>query len=52
MLLSLELAIDGFNVTNLITIITQVILVNGGISIFDFISKELMSFGANGVIVL
>jgi hypothetical protein len=50
-LLSLKHVVDGFNVANLTTIITQAIIVNGGISNLDFISKKLMSFGANGVIV-
>jgi hypothetical protein len=49
MLLSLERVIDGFNASNLTTIITQAIIINGGISNLNFISKKLMSFGANGV---
>jgi hypothetical protein len=51
MLLFIERVIDGSNAPNLNTIITQAILVNGGISNLDFISKKLMSFGAKGVII-
>jgi hypothetical protein len=51
MLLSLEHVVDGSNVTNLTTIITQEILVNGSISNPNFISKKLMSFGPDGVSV-
>ncbi len=51
MLLSLERVVDGSNATNLTTIITQEILVNGSISNSNFISKKLMSFGPYGVSV-
>ncbi len=49
MLLCLEHVVDGSNAINLITIIIEEILVNGSISNPNFISKKLMSFGADGV---
>jgi len=43
--------LEIYKLLNLIAIITQAILVNGGISNLDFISKKLMFFGVKGVIV-
>jgi hypothetical protein len=40
---------DGYNVVNFTTMIMQAILANGIISNLNFISKKVMSFGANGV---
>ncbi len=39
------------NAINLTIVITQKILVNGGIFYLDFISKKVMSFGVDGVSV-